>query len=67
MADVRFVCVIRVYVCPVRVPAPPGDFLPVCAAGDRDETDCPLSVQDYVGVAGFAFGWSAPITSKWAL
>jgi len=29
MADVRFVCVIRVSVCPVCVPAPPGVFLPV--------------------------------------
>jgi hypothetical protein len=29
MADVRFVCVIRVPVCPVCVPAPPGVFLPV--------------------------------------
>jgi len=29
MADVRFVCVIRVSLCPVCVPAPPGVFLPV--------------------------------------
>ena len=27
---VRFVCVIRVPVCPVCVPAPPCVFLPVC-------------------------------------
>ena len=29
MVDVRFVCVIRVSVCPVCVPAPPGVFLPM--------------------------------------
>jgi hypothetical protein len=27
---VRFVCVIRVPVCPECVPAPPGVFLPAC-------------------------------------